>query len=139
MRKGLMRNFLRVLFLLAASVAAKPVRLLVLLKYLLVIKRDKLMGTLEKDYGVQMGEFLSFGVLEKFRKCIDEVENKTVSNVLMELVSTHFRANKIKHALLRILPSNTRAIRFYHKHAGFVIPSPNPNEVVMLIESSAAR
>jgi len=139
MRKGLTRNFLRLFVLLAVSVALKPVRLLVLLKYLLLIKRDKLMGALEEDYGGQMGEFLSLGVLERFRKSVDEVENKTVSNVLMELVSTHFRANKIKYALLRILPTNTRAIKFYHKHAGFVIPSPNPNEVVMLVETSAAR
>ena len=139
MRKGLARGFFRIALLLVASVAAKPSRLLALWKYLLLVKRDKLMGVLEKDYGSQMGEFLSFGVLEKFRKSIDEIENKTVSNVLMELVSTHFSANKIRYALLRIQPSNTRAIRFYHLHSGYVIPSPNPHEVVMLIESSASR
>lgn len=138
MRQGLQRGFLQVLLLLTASVAMRPGRLLVLLKYLVLMKRDKLMSALAEQYGDQMGEFLSFGVLEKFRKCVDEVEDKTVSNVLMELVSKHFRANLIKYALLRILPSNTRAIRFYHKHSGYIITSPNPHEVVMLIETSAS-
>ena len=133
MRDGLKGNHARMVILLAAAITAKPVRLVVLLKYLFSVRADKLMGSLEHEYGRQMGEFLSFGVLEEFRKCLDEVRNKTIPNVLMELVSAHFNANRIKYALLRILPSNTRAIRLYHKHSGYVIPSANPNQVVMLI------
>ena len=135
MRKGLKGNLVRTAALLAVAVAAKPSRLVVLLKYLLSVKKDKLMGSLEQEYGRQMGEYLSFGVLEEFRKCRDEAGDKTIPNVLMELVSTHFNANRIKYALLRILPSNTRAIRLYHKHSGYIIPSADPDQVVMLIQT----
>lgn len=135
MRKGMKEHFLLILVLLIAAVARNPARLLTLLGYLALVKKDKLMGALKEQYGDQMGEFLSFGVPEEFRKCNDEVENKTIPNVLMELVSTHFGANGIRYALLRILPANTRAIRFYHKHSGYVIPSDNPNEVVMLVQT----
>jgi ribosomal protein S18 acetylase RimI-like enzyme len=93
------------------------------------------MEKLQKEYGNKMGEFLSFGVLEDYRKIIDPVENDRIPNVLMKLVFTHFKTNNIKYSVLRILATNERAIRFYQKHSGYIIPSDNSNQVVILIET----
>jgi ribosomal protein S18 acetylase RimI-like enzyme len=82
-----------------------------------------------------MGEFLSFGVLEDYRKVIDQMDKISIPNVLMKLVSSHFKKNNIRYILLRILKTNVRAIKFYHKHSGYVIPSDNLNEVVMIIQT----
>ena len=136
MKDGMKKYFFYIVFLLSASIIQKPKRLFDLLGFITKMRKDTLMAKLQDKYGSKMGEFLSFGVIESARKSIDPVENITVSNVLMNLVSTHFKANNIEYALLRILKMNERAIALYKRHGGIIIPSENPNQVVIIIETA---
>jgi hypothetical protein len=135
MKDGMKKHFLSIVTLLGVSILLKPKRLFNLMGFMLKMKKDTLMVKMQSKYGAKMGEFLSFGVVESARKSIDPVENITVSNVLMKLVSKHFRANNIEFALLRILKMNTRAITFYQKHSGIILTSEDPNQVVIIIET----
>lgn len=135
MGEGMKKNLISIIGILGLSLILNPYRLVILLGFLFKVKKDMLMENLKKEYGNRMGEFLSFGVLENYRKIIDPLENISIPNVLMKLVSTHFKSNNIEVSLLRILASNERAIRFYQKHSGYIIPSYNPNQVVILIQT----
>jgi hypothetical protein len=135
MRDGMKKHFFSIVMLLAISIILKPIRLVNFVGFLLKMKKDTLMVKMQNKYGDKIGEFLSFGVVENSRKSIDPIENITVSNVLMKLVSKHFRASNIEYALLRILKMNTRAITFYQKHSGVILTSEDPNQVVIIIET----
>lgn len=135
MGKGMKKNIFLIISILGLSVILNPNRLKKLVNFLILKKNDSLMKDLENKYGNNIGEFLSFGVLETYRKNIDPIEEITIPNVLMKHVSTHFKTNNIQYALLRILETNVRAIKFYQKHSGFIIPSENPGEVVIIIQT----
>ena len=135
MKEGLKNNFFLIISILIISIILKPSRLLILFKFIFETRKDKLMINYQNKYGNKMGEFLSFGVLKDYRRIIDDTEKVSIPNVLMVLVSTHFRANNIKYALLRILDTNLVAIKFYKKHSGVVFPSEKPNQVVIIIET----
>lgn len=82
-----------------------------------------------------MGELLSFGVLENYRKTIDPIDYISIPNVLMKLVFWHFKSNNIKFGLICILAKNIKAIKFYQKNSGYIIQNDDPNQVVMIIQT----
>jgi len=135
MGEGIKKYFLQIILILTISIILNPRRIKTLLDYLLKTNKDSLMKKMQINYGNKMGEFLSFGVLENFRKNIDSSEKISIPNVLMKLVSRHFEINNKQYALLRILKTNTRAIQFYQKHAGVIHPTENPDEVVIIIQT----
>ena len=135
MRDGMKGNLILLLWILGLSIVLKPSRIFILAQFISKNKKDVLMKNLQEEYNHKMGEFLSFGVLENYRKIIDHDEKISISNALMKHVFTHFNANNIQFGLLRILATNQRAIKFYKKHGGYIIPSDNPNQVIILIST----
>jgi ribosomal protein S18 acetylase RimI-like enzyme len=134
-REGMKKGFSKILGVMSMSILRKPVRLFLLLDFIIKSKKDVLLETLQNKYGNKMGEFLSFGVLENYRKCVDPIDDITIPHVLMRLMITHFKANNIHYCLLRIRKTNERAIKFYHKYGVVIIPSNNLNQVVIIIET----
>lgn len=126
MGEGKKKNFLFIIALLGLLIVLSPNKL----KCLLKMKNDFSLDNLQKKFGDDIGQFLSFGVLEDYRKSIDPTEEITVPNVLMKLVSSHFKINNKKCFFLMVLKTNVTAIKFYEKHCGTIITSDNKNESV---------
>ncbi|MDD5570129.1 MAG: hypothetical protein PHD97_03130 [Bacteroidales bacterium] len=134
MKEGMWKYFILIIALLCVAVMSKPSRLISFLKFLLKIKKNKLSKKLQDEYGDKMGEYLSCGVLEGFRKSIDPTENDTIPNVLTKHVMAHFKTNNKQKILGKILKSNVRSVRFFQKHSASIIPSDDPGEVTIIIE-----
>ena len=117
--EGNKKHLLTICFLLGVSIILKPIRLGTILK----MKNNVSFNHLQGEYNDEIGQFLSLGVLEDARKMIDPIEKVTISNVLMKLVFHHFNANGKMWFFLEVLKSNKRAIQFYEKHGGIIIPN----------------
>lgn len=128
MREGRKKHFITLVALLGVSLISKPNRFLFLLK----IKNDPSTDNLQKKFKNNIGQFLSFGVLENYRKNIDPTEGISIPNVLMKLVSGHFKTNNKKCFFLMVLKTNTSAIKLYEKHSGTIINSDINNESIIV-------
>ncbi|MFA6922792.1 MAG: hypothetical protein WC223_00925 [Bacteroidales bacterium] len=138
MKEGMRKYFILVFVLLGIIMVSKPNRIILFLKFLLKMKKDTLLGKLQQnEYCYKMGEYLSCGVLENFRKSIDPIEKISIPNVILKTVIAHFKINNIQNILGRILKTNDRAIKFYQKHSVIFIQSDNPNEVAIIIQTKS--
>ena len=131
-KNGAKRYFFLISVIVGISIVLKPKRLPALLGFIYQLKRDTLIEELHREYGNSMGQFLSFGVLEEFRKSVDPVDQIIIPDVLMKHVSAHFRTNNKKYAFSQILSTNLKAIFFHLKHSGTIVPSDNPDLVTVI-------
>lgn len=131
-KNGVKRYFFLISIIVGLSIILKPKRLPALLNFIFQLKRDTLLGELYSEYGISMGQFLSFGVVEEFRKIIDPIEKLLIPDVLMNHASRHFITNNKKYAFGQIVRTNLKVIFFYLKHSGTIVPSDNPNLVTVI-------
>lgn len=84
-----------------------------------------------KKFLENSGQFISFGVLEKYHKVTDETSGLTISNLLMKKVFEHFTERKKGSFFLLGLKSNVRAIKYYEKYKGFTLPDDIGESVIV--------
>ena len=112
--EGMKKNFLYLSWILLISILTKPSRIFLLFK----MNETVDLSDLKNEFGNKIGQFMSLGVLEDYRKFIDKKENITVPNVLMNKVFEHFR-NENRHTFfLLVLKTNIVATKFYDKYSG---------------------
>lgn len=127
MKIGIKLHFLRLSIVLLISILLKPNRILFLLR----MRDDLNLNFIQKKYGENIGQFMSFGVLEKFRKHIDENTKLTIANVLMRKVFSHFRYKNKHLFFLLVLKTNNNAITFYKKYNGvFLFDNKSKSAIV---------
>lgn len=124
MDTGKKKHFLRIVLILMLSIALQPARLIHLTK----MKNDPSLASLQKTYGNGIGQFLSFGVLEEYRKVIDQELQLSIPAALIKQVGLHFRNAGKKHYFLLVLKTNIAAKRFYDKHQGVALDSNTDSE-----------
>lgn len=111
MKEGKNISFVYLVFVILVSTLLNPLRIFLLIKMM----REKFPESLKYQLGVNPGQFLSFGVLEAYRKKVDS-RGYTLSQTLMNEVFNYFRAKKISSFFLLVKVSNERAINFYKKY-----------------------
>lgn len=127
MKNGVKRNFLRLSIILIFSILLVPSRYRLLLK----MKDDVNLDDLKKERVESIGQFMSFGVLEEYRKHLDEFTNLSIANVLMRKVFSHFTKRKMNIFFLLVLKTNKNAIAFYKKYNGtIIVNSISKSEIV---------
>lgn len=127
MKNGIKGNFIRLSIILMISTLLKPSRLGLLLK----MKDDVNLDGLKQKNAESVGQFMSFGVLEKYRKHIDDFTNLTIPNVLMKAVFSHFTNRKKSMFFLLVLKTNENAIAFYKKYNGiFLLNTESKSNIV---------
>ena len=127
MKNGMKRNIILLSIILMISILLKPSRFRLLLK----MKGDVNLDILKKEHIESVGQFMSFGVLEEYRKYIDDFSNHTIANVLMRNVFSHFSERKKNMFFLLVLKTNKNAIAFYKKYNGiFLLDSGSKSDIV---------
>ncbi len=111
MKKGMMSSPFRLFFVLLISILTSPGRIYTLLKML----SDDFPAEAKMELKFS-GQFMSFGVLEEYRKHTAENSSKTIPKSLMDEVFKHFKSKGINSFFLLVLESNERAIRLYKKY-----------------------
>ena len=117
MKNGMKGNFIRLSIILMISILLKPSRLGLLLK----MKDDINLDSVKQKNVESVGQFMSFGVLGKHRKYVDDFTGLTISNVLMKSVFSHFINRKKSMFFLLVLKTNENAIAFYKKYHGVIL------------------
>ena len=114
MKEGIKNHFIYLGIYLFLSTFIRPRAVVSLFKK----QNDQTLNNLNETYGDTIGQFMSFGVLEKHRKHIDSQSGKTIPHTLMETVFKNFKINKKELFFLLVLKSNKIAKRFYEKNNG---------------------
>ena len=114
MKEGIKKHFIYLGIYLFLSIFIRPRAVISLFKK----QDDQLLNSLSETYGDTIGQFLSFGVLAKHRKHIDDQSSKTIPNTLMEVVFKNFKTTNKELFFLLVLKSNNTAKRFYEKNKG---------------------
>lgn len=130
MKLGSKGSFYRLLRVLFISILSNPMRLFVLFK----IVKDKFPSEARSKLE-NAGQFMSFGVLEEYRKNTDENTGKTVTQSLMDQVFEHFRERGKKSFFLLVLESNERAINFYKKYNCEILNEKAGNSLIVRFET----
>jgi ribosomal protein S18 acetylase RimI-like enzyme len=123
-KEGAKKYRLLIYGLLFKSILIKPFRFFDLIKQTNDLSLIEYKANKNSE---QIGQFLSFGVLEEFRKNIDDIEHCSVPNVLMKKVFSHFREYKMNF-FLQVLKSNIPAIKFYEKYNGKIVNTDSISE-----------
>jgi len=110
---------------LARALMANPARLKVLFQ---MMKNSEPRSHNPAKDSKDLGQFLSFGVLETYRRVKDEATGERISRVLMEKVFEHFREEGFKQFFLQVLKSSEAAIKLYKSYGGQIADNPeDPN------------
>lgn len=111
MKNGILTSPFKLIYVLIISILALPSRLFTLFKMI----GDNFPAGAKNELG-NSGQFMSFGVIEEFRKQTAEDSSKAIPQLLMDQVFEHFKSMNIDSFFLLVLESNERAIKFYKKY-----------------------
>ncbi|MBA3338375.1 MAG: hypothetical protein H0T54_01245 [Geodermatophilaceae bacterium] len=126
LKRATHKHWLRLALVMAASLVQRPSRV----KLLLRPEESAYPGDFGSVSEQDPGQFMSFGVLEEYRRHVDEPTGLTVPNVLMQGVFKHFSARQKERFFLLVLRGNTRAGSFYRKYHGEFIAERGFSHVV---------
>jgi len=115
MEEGKRRHLSYLLFLLAMSVICNPYRLIVIYKVI----RQKKMRQIENNSD-DMGEVLSFGVLEQYRQIKDATTGLRISHLLFRNVIANLANEGFRNMQVSVAKGNQRALSFYLPYASSI-------------------
>lgn len=108
MQEGKRRHLFYLIFLLTVSLVCNPYRLLIILR---VIKQNRLRQIQQEADNI--GEVLSFGVLEEYRKVEDAATGLRISHLLFKNVIEYLRNEDFRKMQVSVEKDNKRALSFY--------------------------
>lgn len=117
MKKGIEKNIFYLSFVLLIAILLNPLRIKILMQMIKGTFPDKIKNIL----GENIGQFMSFGVLEEYRRTIDKETELSIPKVMMKKVFEHFAEKNKENFFLMVLKSNINAIKFYEKHDGVLL------------------
>lgn len=126
MKLGLKNSPFKLVFVMTVSLILNPLRLCTILKML----KSLIPADVISDIGTDSGQFMSFGVLQDYRKLQND-EGKPISQVLMDKVFEHFKEKNKGSFFLLVLKTNTRAIEFYKKYNITVLDKCAGNSLII--------
>jgi ribosomal protein S18 acetylase RimI-like enzyme len=123
---GLKRSPCKLMSVIALSIIFNPLRLFTILKML----KTSIPGDLISEIGTDSGQFMSFGVLQDYRKLRND-KGKPIPQVLMDKVFEYFNEKNKGTFFLLVLKTNTKAIEFYKKY-NIIIPDKYKGESMII-------
>jgi len=127
MKKGVKGSLFYLSCILFLSCIAKPSRI----KIILDTHKGNFSDNFKKDLGKNTGQFMSFGVLEDYRKLKDENSGMNIPDLLMRKVFDHFKERQKVAFFLLVLKSNLRAINFYNKYNATTLAEKVEESIIM--------